>query len=522
MLAQFDWQSGRRESLNVRRGLAMVCPAAIACALMAILLATPAAAEEIAAKGRQLYASPQGRPDGEGTRQSPWDLATVLAGEKTAPGDTVWLLSGTYRAPMRDGKPAAFVSNLKGEPGRPVILRAARGARVRLDGWMEVKGAHAWYWGFEIADSGYTEKTAAGAREHGTSINVFGPGTRFINLDVHDGAMGFGAWSPAVDCEIYGCLIHDFGYAAPDRGHGHAVYTQNETGTKRIVDNIMFHGAGWNIHVYGQQGRCEGFHIEGNICFSAGTLVKGQVADNILVSAYTPADRITLVDNYCYHPGGEDRLGGGWRPCVRVDSYGKEVNGTCLVRGNVIAGARGLQVGRWKDATITENLIWGPKVLASVQPPGGDQFKNYRWDKNTYLLTGQTAPMVIGGEKGRIEKAAGIGFDEWKQRTGFDAASQTLPGHEGRPSGTSVYVRPNKYEPGRGHVAVFNWDRRRSVEVDLGKVLRRGARYAMHNVQDPYGKPVAAGVYDGKAVTLPMLMSAIAPEFDAFVVVTRE
>jgi hypothetical protein len=37
------------------------------------------------------------------------------------------------------------------------------------------------------------------------------------------------------------------------------------------------------------------------------------------------------------------------------------------------------------------------------------------------------------------------------------------------PQGTWVYSRPNKYEPGRGHVAVYNWDRRRSVEADLGR-----------------------------------------------------
>ena len=63
--------------------------------------------------------------------------------------------------------------------------------------------------------------------------------------------MGFGFWEPAVDAEIYGCVIHDFGYNAPDRGHGHAIYTQNLKGTKRLVDNIMFHGYGWNIHAYG-------------------------------------------------------------------------------------------------------------------------------------------------------------------------------------------------------------------------------------------------------------------------------
>ena len=393
------------------------------------------------------------------------------------------------------------------------------GSRVTLDGWLEVQGSHTWYWGFEIADSTYMNKTKEGVEGHGTSVNVFGAGTKFINLDVHDGAMGFGLWSPAIDVEVYGCIIHDFGYGAPDRGHGHAIYTQNESGTKRIVDNVMFRGFGWNIHVYGQQGSVAGYHIEGNISFSAGTRVPGQVADNILVCGYPPADRISVIDNYCYHPGGEKEKGAGWRPCVRLDSYRNVTNGSCVVRGNVIAGARGLQLGRWKNATVTENLIWGPEILATVCPPDSNQFKNYQWDRNTYVLTEQAAPMVIAGPQGTGEQYPGTTLDGWRQRTGFDRRSKTAQGQQGRPQGTWVYVRPNKYEAGRGHVAVYNWDGKKSIEADLGPILKPGSGYAVYNVQCLYAKPVAAGSFDGKPVVLPMLASASSPQFDAFLVV---
>ena len=472
------------------------------------------------ADARDIYVAPQGKPDGRGSRESPLDLVTVLAGKGgVAPGDTVWLLPGTYRALEREGKRQAFVSELKGADGRPIILRTVAGSRVTLDGWLEVQGSHTWYWGFEIADSTYMNKTKEGVEGHGTSVNVFGAGTKFINLDVHDGAMGFGLWSPAIDVEVYGCIIHDFGYGAPDRGHGHAIYTQNESGTKRIVDNVMFRGFGWNIHVYGQQGSVAGYHIEGNISFSAGTRVPGQVADNILVCGYPPADRISVIDNYCYHPGGEKEKGAGWRPCVRLDSYRNVTNGSCVVRGNVIAGARGLQLGRWKNATVTENLIWGPEILATVCPPDSNQFKNYQWDRNTYVLTEQAAPMVIAGPQGTGEQYPGTTLDGWRQRTGFDRRSKTAQGQQGRPQGTWVYVRPNKYEAGRGHVAVYNWDGKKSIEADLGPILKPGSGYAVYNVQCLYAKPVAAGSFDGKPVVLPMLASASSPQFDAFLVV---
>ena len=79
-------------------------------------------------------------------------------------------------------------------------------------------------------------------------------------------------------------------------------------------------------------------------------------------------------------------------------------------------------------------------------------------------------------------------------------------------------MRPNKYEPGRSHVAVYNWEHHKSVEVDLSSVLKVGSNYRVHNVQDIYGQPVVAGKYDGKPVKVPMLMSEIAPDFDAFLV----
>jgi len=83
-----------------------------------------------------------------------------------------------------------------------------------------------------------------------------------INLVIHRSSMGSGFWSPAVDAEQYGNLFFDFGCPAEDRGHGH--YTQNETGTKRILDNIMFAGHGWNQHNYTEQGQIIGYHRSGS------------------------------------------------------------------------------------------------------------------------------------------------------------------------------------------------------------------------------------------------------------------
>jgi len=416
---------------------------------------------------RKLFVSPAGRARGPGTRRAPYDLQTVLAGGVTRPGDLVWLMAGVYPGPEAEvqedvldeqGQPTgakravrrrvAFISEIEGDESRPVVVRAVPGERVILDGWLEVKGSDTWFWGFEIADSRYagTGHTKAELEELGvrTSIDVYGARTRFINLDVHDGAMGFGFWKTAVDSEIYGCVIHGFGYGGKDRGHGHAIYAQNDTGTKRIVDNVMFAGCGWNLHIYTEGGAVRGFHVEGNTAFSAGMFAGDWKNDSYLLMAHRPLDRIVFMNNVAYDP----RTGG--RPIARLSSYGP-TNESGVCKDNYLMGLKGLLVDHWNDMTVSGNTAW----------PEGEKE---------------------------------------------------------RPTENAVFVRPNLYEAGRGHVSIFNWEGLEAVRVDLGRILSRGARFEVHNVQDLHGEPVASGKFDGEPVALPVLRSRIAPDFDAFLV----
>ena len=98
-----------------------------------------------------------------------------------------------------------------------------------------------------------------------------------------------------------------------------------------------------------------------------------------------------------------------------------------------------------------------------------------------------------------------------------------LPGKAGRPTGTKVFVFPNKYEKGRANVAVFNWDGLDKVEVDLSKALTVGLKYSVYNCLDvkqtlALAKPVLRGTYAGGAIPLPMLKDKSSPDFDAFLV----
>ena len=78
-----------------------------------------------------------------------------------------------------------------------------------------------------------------------------GKACKFINLVIHDDTQGVSWWAASQDSEMHGCLIYDNGWAGTDRGHGHAIYTQNNEGLKTISDCIFTGGYGYTLHAYG-------------------------------------------------------------------------------------------------------------------------------------------------------------------------------------------------------------------------------------------------------------------------------
>ena len=110
--------------------------------------------------------------------------------------------------------------------------------------------------------------------------------------------------------------------------------------------------------------------------------------------------------------------------------------------------------------------------------------------------------------------------------------------HTAPPTGLVVRTRINRYEPGRLHIAVYNWDEQDEVEVDIAAAqLPEGAHYEIRNAQHFFGDPVMQGVYDGNPrIRVPMrglvsapppigkadaLVPQTAPRFAVFVLVPR-
>jgi hypothetical protein len=396
-----------------------------AAALGAALLSLPLLASD-------WYVAPNGAHAGDGSVGSPWDLTTALDQPSAVkPGDTIWLRGGTYTG--------HFVSHLQGTKNNPIVVRQYPGERATIDGNyggnevnLTIRGQYAWYWGFEMTNSDPTRVSTGGTAPptRGSAIQLLGPGTKLINLAVHDTAQGVLTTPAAPDAEVNGCLFYYNGWDGPDRGHGHGIYVQNQTGTKRLADNIIFGQFGIGIHGYTTDTTLDDIHIEGNTVFQNGGIshVSGPTI-NILVgasgskadspsSSAKVAKRTFLVSNYTYFAGDGTGVNLG---------YSKGIASPTLLDNYIVGGDALEFVNAFRPITMTGNSIFG-------------------------TLTGLTS-------------------SEFPSNTYFGA----------RPSGVKVFVRRNQYEHGRANVTVYNWDHAAAATVPMDGILEKGTNYEVRN-----------------------------------------
>jgi hypothetical protein len=417
----------------------------------------------------EFYVSPSGRSGGNGSAQDPWDLRTAFAQPAAVrPGDTIWLRGGVY--------PGSYRSVLTGTSGAPIKVRQYPGERATLRGneprdvvTLTLDGAHAWYMGFEITNENMRRSFGDGEPSTmGDGLYIQGDNLKVINLVIHDNSQGVGFWSHSSDSEIYGSLIYNNGTIRPDRGHGHGIYTQNQTGTKRIVDNIIFGQFGGGIHMYGSSDAfLRNFHTEGNTVFSnTKSILLGGLTN-------TPVQNNRVINNYTYRGTAGGAFG-------YMTTAGNCVSN--IISGNYFAGRVAATINegcktRW---TMSGNTLIGP--LDGFDPPD--------YPSNTYVLPPTT------------------------------------------PTGTKIFIRPNQYEPGRANITIYNWNSLANVDVSLAGVLASGARYEVRNAQDFFGPAIASGTYSGGPVRLRMTNLPVAapqgwpakeptaPEFNTFVVLS--
>jgi parallel beta-helix repeat protein len=438
------------------------------------------------------YIATNGTSTGVGSREQPYDLTTALSGSVGKPGDVFWLNDGTYQLGHVDTK-------IQGAPGQPITFRPQPGTTARVDGSLTFFESAGYVVLRELEFySSNTNRVSAQTkvgfhptdikRIHGISSYV--PNMSFINLVVHD-ETGEGIYvsREGENNLIYGCVVYNNGWRSPDNAEGHGIYVQGNLGTREISDNILFNNAGAGLHVYDDDPntRLGGITMDGNVAFNSGAIQRVRHYRDWIVGVDRPAistDRIVFQNNMGYPPqtAGQDD----------VAQLGRQgLNGCVAILNNYLP--QGLEVNNWNSATVTGNVVGASSKVDVVHLTQSQPSLTGTWDRNTYILG-------IGGSGFRSNSTA-LSFSTWKKVTGFDSDSTC---QTGALTGTKIFVRPNRFVPGRANLIVYNWDRQSSISVDVSRVLAPDTPFEVRNAADLSGQPVASGIYHGQPLVLPM------------------
>ncbi|MCU0913791.1 MAG: right-handed parallel beta-helix repeat-containing protein [Planctomycetes bacterium] len=374
-------------------------------------------------QGADWCVGPQGAAANRGTPQSPWDIASALDGRKEVrPGDTIQFLEGTYQRRPKE----LFDVRLAGSTDRPIVVRPAPGARVRIDGGLAVQSpsAHVWLRDLEIFVSEPVPEKPVSAGSHPQDLNRpqgglhmhGGQNCKYINLVIHHCNQAISCWMGELDPEIYGCILYGNGWRGVDRGHGHCIYTQNDEGTKTISNCIMTcrYDGSYTMHAYGsERASVNNYLLTENICYRTGPF---------LVGGGRPSHGIRVHRNFLY--GIDMRIG-----------YTTPYNEDCDLRDNLIVDGR-LEVVRYRKVVQQGNLV-----------------------------VGKNGP---------------------------------------RPAQPKCIVLPNKYDPDRAHIVIYNWAKAEAVEVPAPGFVKDGDAVELLDPEDPFARPVLTATCRNSAIRIPV------------------
>ena len=423
-----------------------------------------------------VFASPTGDSTALGTQDDPLDLETALMNNgKVQDGETLWLMEGTYEG--------TFTSELRGSENSPIKVKPFPGKYVKIDttnapsgAGLLINGSWTHYYGIEVTsyDGNRVSTVDNSSNPPDITLNggvsIIGSTNKVINFVSHDNASGIDAWSKrkdgftGVDTETYGSIIYNNGWSAQPadgsygRGHGHAIYTQNFDGVKKIINNVIFYGFGTGVHAY-QTGKVEqngilrgleNFDIQDNTWFLTGAsdIRKGMKKYDCIVGGYQPVKNLIMKNNQGYSDLGKTVI--GW-----ASNYKK--------------------VPFKNEGALIENNYFAEKVEVRVD-----------WNDKSVSIKDST-----------FFRGLSINDDFYKNLGGNIITSTPT-------TGKKIFYVKNAYDPRRGRITIFNYDRDENVSVDLSKIMKVGSAYRVHSVFDLFGAPLLSGIYTGQAIQIPM------------------
>lgn len=433
------------------------------------------------------YVTPLANANGDGSFGNPWQLQQALNSPPaiTNPTDTVWiwLRGGIYKDTF-DAQ-TSFSCFTNGAVNAPVIFRNFNNERATLDGQLPktlVLGlgncSYTWFWGIEIFNSDTADRDHSNINRSG-NVYCTAKNIKFINLIIHDMGSGLDSWKTASNAESYGCIVYNIGNNLLNgtnwEGHGHGMYLQNDTiGTKNIQDNIVFSTYGYGIHAW-QTTTTDAFgnfNFQRNIVFNGGAASEnlGGSGNNsrthnlffVSNGAENPIRNTIIKHNYTYAGTNTPR------PPVNAFGLNYGVDNLTLDSNYITCQTR---LG-YNNTPVFNASVKGNKIIAGIPAIYGYYlwgFTDADFPQNTYL----------------------------PEQPAF---------------GLDYFVLPNKYEHGRAHIAIYNWENADSVRINVSDArLQTGDIYELINVMDYYNDLITDTLDATGIITVPMTGHSFAP-----------
>jgi len=508
--------------------------------------------------GATYYAAPTGSPGGAGTYASPWDLQTALNSPSVKPGDTIYLMSGTFHG--------RFSSNLNGTATAPIIVAPNPGSHVRIDGYattvltaamnsaaagsigtisVAYVPASQFYWESLLIDGEVVDVNSV----VGTTVNV----TR-------------GAYS---SCPSGTCPSHKMGAAVTEIAN-----TIELRGSYVWLMGIEWTYSGWLSRTTSISGS-QPANMEWHTCIDVQLCSYCVVANNTLHdcgNAITGSQNVATVyyGNISYHNGWlyADGAGGGQQHggsfYVQNDkstlqqyvtanvvfqdfSVGLKDRGTTQASGayttfdnnTVFESGDAAGLGEtWNLYLGTNNstpgIVWSNNT--AYDPNGGYNamyYCTYPVVSNNYIMQGYAGGTALTFDTAtcKLDGSKITGNTIWGYVNIQYSVNSYLPA---RPTGLNIFPRVNAYAKGVETFTVYNWDLAPTVGLDASAILKVGDQYSVLDLQNPLGQPIATGTYSGSQISVTTSLTATpqpihssistshtGPEFQVYEIINR-
>jgi len=189
---------------------------------------------------------------------------------------------------------------------------------------------------------------------------------------------------------------------------------------------------------------------------------------------------------------------------------------TCRYNGSYTMHAYGSERAYVNNYLATENICYGegPFLVGGGRPSHGIRVHcNFLYGVD--MRIGYTAPYNEDCDI-RDNIIVNGGLEITRYRKAVQEGNLILAKNDARPSQTKSILLPNKYDPTRAHLVVYNWGKATTVDVTVNGFLKDGDTIQLLDPKDPFGKPIASATCRNAPIHVP-----VKGEFGVFLVSAR-